>query len=199
MFKITDPWPTIAEHQGCSDGKLSSDSTDVPMLSQFSSTPTDITNTSDEENVVVEVGERQEAKAPDHILMDVPFPPEQVPEEPVIPHLVPIEVQVNPIPFPSTPDPEVLEPEPLIRPHSYQAMKESEYFRSTKMVWKKTTKKLPKNKPRNTSGGGKQPRSPIKAKPLRTGQSNEIDNAISAGKKIPWKSMPTTRGIKKPH
>ena len=38
------------------------------------------------------------------------------------------------------------------------------------MVWKKTTKKLPKNKPRNTSGlAGKQPRTPIKAKPLMKG------------------------------
>ena len=81
------------DHQGCSDRELSGDSSDsVLTLSQFSSTPTDITNTSDEENVVVELGEGQEAQAPDHILMDVLFPPEQLPEEPVKPHPVPIEV-----------------------------------------------------------------------------------------------------------
>ena len=50
------------------------------------------------------------------------------------------------------------------------------------MVQKKTTRKLPKNKPKNTSGlVGKQPRTPIKAKPLRKGQHNEVDNAIAAG------------------
>ena len=59
-------------------------------------------------------------------------------------------------------------------------------------------KKLPKNKPRNTSGIGKEPHSPIRAKPLRKGQQNEIDNAINAGRKAPQKSMLTTSAIKKP-
>ena len=130
--------------------------------------------------------------------MDVPFPLEQVPEEPIQPHPVPIEVQVNPIPFPPTPDPEVSEPEPIIRPYSSQSMKESKYFRSMKMVKRKMTAKLPKNKPRNTSRIGKIPWSLIKAKPLRKGQSNKIDNAIAAGGLTPRKCL-ATGGIKKLH
>ena len=157
------------DHQGCSDGELSGDSSDsVLTLSQFSSTPTDLTNTSDEENVVVRVDEGKEAQVSDHILMHVPFPLEQVPEEPVQPPLVPIEVQVDPIPFPPTPDPEVSEPGPMIKPHSYKTIKDSEYFRSSDMVRKKTMNKLLKNQPKNTSelGLGKYPQIPIKAKPL---------------------------------
>ena len=61
-------------------------------------------------------------------------------------------------------------PEQLIKPHSYKSIKDSEYFR-TEMVRKKTTRKLPKNQPKNTSGlsTGKQPWTPILKKPLRTG------------------------------
>ena len=91
----------------------------------------DSTNTSDEETVDVKNGEGKEAQVPDHILMDVPFLPEQVPEEPAQPPPVPLEVQVDQIPFPPTPDPEVPEPGPVIKPHSYQSVKDSEYFRSS--------------------------------------------------------------------
>ena len=68
------------------------------------------------------------------------------------------------------------------------------------MVRKKTTKKLPKNKPKNTSGlsAGKQPQTPILKKPLMKGVQNEVDNAIIAGKQIPHKGIPRTGGIKKP-
>ena len=72
---------SLRDHQGCSDSKLSGDSSSsVPSLSEFSSTPTHATNTSDEEIVNIQNGEREEVQVLDHILMDVPFPPEQVPE-----------------------------------------------------------------------------------------------------------------------
>ena len=115
-------------------------------MSQFSSTPTDLTNTSDGEDVIVKIGEGKEAQVSDHILMDAPFPPEQVPEEPIQLPPVPIEVQVDPIPFPPAPDP--------------KSIKDSEYFRCSEMDQKKMTKKLLKNQSKNTSGRlglGKQP------------------------------------------
>ena len=188
----------LRDHQGCSDGQLSGDSSSsVPSLSEFSSTPTHTTNTSDEEIVNVPNGERKEVQVPDHILMDVQFLPEQVPEEPAQPPPIPLEVQVEQIPFPPTPDPEVSEPGPVVKPHSYKSIKDSEYFR-TEMVKRKRTKKLPKNVPKNTSGGGKQPRTPIPKTPLRKGMRNEVDNAINAGKKAPRKQL-ATGGIKRPH
>ena len=175
----------LRDHPGCSDSELSGDSSSsVPSLSEFSSTPTHTTNTSDEEIVNVPNDERKEVQVPDHILMDVPFPPEQVPEEPAQPPPIPLEVQVEQIPFPPTPDPEVSSPGPVIKPHSYRSIKDSEYFR-TEMVKQKTTKKLPKNVPKNTSGEGKQPRSLIPTKPLRKGQCSEVDNTIAAGGKAP--------------
>ena len=111
---------TLRDHQGCLDGELSGDSSLIPSLNQFSSMPTDSTNTSDEETVDVKNGEGKEVQVPDHILMDIPFLPEQVPLKPTQPPPVPIEVQVDQIPFPPTPDPEVLEPEPTVKPHSYR-------------------------------------------------------------------------------
>ena len=120
----------MRDHQGCSDIELSGDSSSsVPSLSEFSSTSTRCTNTSDEENVNVQNGEREEAQVPDYILMDVPFPPEQVPEEPTRPPPVPLEAQVEQIPFPPTPEPEVPEPGPVVKPHPYRSIKNSEYFR----------------------------------------------------------------------
>ena len=117
-------------HPGCSDGELSGDSSSsVPSLSEFSSTATHATNTSDEEIVNVPNDERKEVQVPDHILMDVPFPPKQIPKEPAQPPPIPLEVQVEQIPFPPTPDPEVSEPEPVIKPHLYRSIKDSEYFR----------------------------------------------------------------------
>ena len=98
----------LRDHQGCSDIELSGDSSSsVPSLSEFSPRPTHCTNTSDEEIVNIQNGEREEAQVLDHILMDVLFPPGQVPEEPAQPPPVPLEVQVEQIPFPPTPDPEV--------------------------------------------------------------------------------------------
>ena len=129
--------------------------------------------------------------------MDVPFPPEQVPEEPAQSPPIPLEVQVEQISFPTTPDPEVSEPGPVVKPHSYKSIKDSEYFR-TKMVKRKKTKKLPKNVPKNTSGGGKQPWTPIPKTPLRKGMRNEVDNTINARKKAPRKQL-ATGGIKRPH
>ena len=64
------------------------------------------------------------------------------------------------------------------------------------MVKRKKTKKLPKNVPKNTSGGGKQPRTPIPKTPLRKGKGKEINNAIAAGKTV--RNRVTTGGIKKP-
>ena len=148
---------SLRDHQGCSDGKLSGDSSSsVLSLSEFSSTPTHITNTSDEENVSIWNGEREEVQVPDHIHMDVPFPQEQVPEDPAQPPAILLEVQVEQIPFPPKPDPEVPEPGLVVKSYSYRSIKDSEYFR-TEMVKRKQTKKLPKNMPKNMSGGGKQP------------------------------------------
>ena len=185
------------DHQGCSDGKLSGDSSLVPSLSQFSLTPTDVTNTSDEEIVNVNYGDGNGVQVPDYIQMNVPFPPEHIPVEPTQIPPVPIEVHENQIPFPPTHDPEVLEPEPTVKPHSYRSIQDSEYFRSS-MVRRKTTKKLPKNQPKNTSGlgAGKQPQTPIPPKPLRQGARYDVDNAISAGKLIPCKGVPRTGRIK---
>ena len=124
----------LRDHPGCSDGELSGDSSSsVPSLSEFSSTPTHATNTFDEEIVNVPNDERKKVQVLDHILMDVLFPPEQDPEEPAQPPPIPLEVQVEQIPFPATPDPEVLEPGPVIKPHLYRSIKDSEYFR-TEMV-----------------------------------------------------------------
>ena len=99
------------------------------------------------------------------------------------------------IPFPPTPDPEVSEPGPVVKPHSYKSIKDSEYFR-TEIVKRKRTEKLPKNVPKNTSWGGKQPRTPIPQTPLRKGMRNEVDNAIDTGKKAPRKQL-ATGGIKR--
>ena len=114
---------SLRDHQGCSDIELSDDSSSsVPSLSEFSSTPTHCTNASDEETVNIQNGERGEAQVLDYILMDVLFPPEQVPEEPAQPPPVPLEVQVEQIPFPPTPEPEVLEPGPTVKPCSYKSI-----------------------------------------------------------------------------
>ena len=165
-------------------------------MSEFSSTPTHFTNNSDEEIVSIQNGEREEAQVLDHILMDVPFPPEQVPEEPAQPPPIPLEVQVEQIPFPPMPDPEVLEPGSIVKPYSYKSIKDSEYFR-TEMVKRKRTKKLLKNVPKNMSGG-KQPQTPIPSTLLKKGVRSEVANAISAGKAIPQKGIPRTSEIKRP-
>ena len=179
------------------DGELSGDSSSsVPSLSEFDSTPTHVTNTSDEEIVSVQNGERKEVHVLDYILMDVPFPTEQIPEEPAQPPPIPLEVQVKQVPFLPMPDSEVLEPGPVLKPHSYWSIKDSEYFR-TEMVKRKRTKKLPKNIPKNTSGGGKQPWTPIPKTLLRKGVRKEVDNAVNAGKKAPRKQL-ATGGIKIP-
>ena len=69
--------------------------------------------------------------------------------------------------------------------------------------WKKT-KKLPKNKPRNTLGSPKQPRSPIAANPLRktgtgAGVKKSVRAATNAVRKNQRKNTPATGGVKKPH
>ena len=166
-------------------------------LSEFSSMPTNSLN--DEGG---EEGE-EEARSPDHILMDVEFPQAQL-------HGYPMEVQVRveltstPMPFPPTPEnPEVSEPTPLIEPNSCKDIKDSLYFQE-RMVKTKKTKKLTK-KEKGELQAGKQPRQPIQATPLRkTGIGNkaalnEVDNTIEAGQKAPRKSAPATGGVKKPH
>ena len=171
-----------------------SDSSSVPTLSKFSVTPTNSLN--DEEGDERE----EEARSPDHILMDVEFPQAKL-------HDYPTEVRVQveplstPMPFPPTPEnPEVSEPTPLIQPNSYKDIKDSLYFQE--MVKTKKTKKLTK-KEKEELQAGKQPRQPIKPTPLcKTGVGNkaarnEVDNTISAGQKAPRKSA--TGGVKKPH
>ena len=166
-------------------------------LSEFSSMPTNSLN--DEGG---EEGE-EEARSPDHILMDVEFPQAQLHG-----YLTEVQVRVKPtstpMPFPPTPEnPEVSEPTPLIEPNSYKDIKDSLYFQE-RMVKTKKTKKLMK-KEKEELQAGKQPHQQIQATPLhKTGISNKatrnkVDNTIEAGQKAPCKSAPATRGVKKPH
>ena len=107
------------------------------------------------------------------------------------------------VPFPPTPEClEVSEPGPSKSVDSHYDVKNSIYFKEM-AKWKKT-KKLPKNQPKNTSGGYKQPRSPIGAKPLRktrvgAGVKGSIRAATNAALNNPRKNTPATGGIKKPH
>ena len=66
-----------------------------------------------------------------------------------------IQPHVTSIPFTATPEQEVFEYGPFIKPHSYKLIQDSTYFRDSMPKFKKM-KKLPKNKPRNTRRG-KQP------------------------------------------
>ena len=90
-------------------------------LSEFSCTPT--TNSFTDE----EGGERevQQAHSPDHIQMDVEIPPVQLVRYPIE-----VEVQPIPMPFPPTPElPEVSEPGPVVKPNSYRDIKDSLFSR----------------------------------------------------------------------
>ena len=109
----------------------------------------------------------------------------------------------TPVPFPPTPKhPEVGEPGPSKSVGSYYDVKNSIYFRE--MARKKTTRKLPKNEPKNTSGGGKSPRKEIESTPLRkmgmstAGVKNEVCNTTAAGTKASCRNTGGTGGVKKP-
>ena len=113
----------------------------------------------------------------------------------------------TPMPFPPTPDNSDVghgtESAPLIKPYSYNDIKDSIYFQD-RMAKSKKTKKLSANQ-KAALMASKQQRDPISAKPLRkSGVSNrharnEVDNTINAGNKTPRKSQPSTGGVKKPH
>ena len=110
------------------------------------------------------------------------------------------------VPFPPTPDhSEVSEPGPLKISNSCYDVKNSIYFKE--MARKKTTQKLPKNQPKNISGGTKAPRKGIDPKPLKkTGMltggvkpaRNKIRNATTAGTKASHRNTGGSSGVKKP-
>ena len=167
-------------------------------LSEFDVTPSPTNSLSDEG------GEEEEgAHSPDHIQMDVEFPRAQLEDYPVG-QQIQAESASAAIPFPPTPEnSEVSEPTPLIQPNSYKDIKDSLYFQE-RMVKTKKTRKLTK-RGRRSCKGGKQPRQPIPATPVRkTGignkaARNEVGNTISAGQKAPRRIVPATGGVKKPH
>ena len=109
----------------------------------------------------------------------------------------------TPVPFPSTPEhPEVSEPGPSKSVGTHYNVKNSIYFRE--MARKKTTRKLPKNRPKNTLGGTKSPRQGIEPTPLRktgtstAGVKKEVCNVTVAGTKSSCRNTGSTGGIKKP-
>ena len=150
----------IPSNEGCSDaeqGSGSDSNSSMVSLSEFSCTPTTNSLTDDEG------GERevQQAHSPDHIQMDVEIPPVQLVRYPIE-----VEVQPIPMPFPPTPElPEVSEPGPVVKPNSYRDIKDSLYFQEN-MVKKKQTKKLTKKEKESLLLAGKQPRQQIPATPL---------------------------------
>ena len=160
-------------------------------LSEFDVTPSPTNSLSDEG------GEEEEgARSPDHIQMDVEFPRAQLEGYPVG-QQIQAESASAAMPFPPTPEnPEVSEPTPLIQPNSYKDIKDSLYFQE-RMVKTKKTRKLTK-KEKEELQGGKQPRQPIPATPVRkTGignkaARNEVGNTISAGQKAPRRIVPAT-------
>ena len=167
-------------------------------MSEFSCTPTNSPTNSLADD---EGGDRnnEQAHSPDHIQRNVELPGAQITGYPVE-----VEAQPTPMPFPPTPEPtEVSEPGPVVTPHSYKDIKDSLYFQE-RMVKTKKTRKLTK-KEKEEFQGGKQPRQPIPATPVRkTGignkaARNEVGNTISAGQKAPHKIVPATGGVKKPH
>ena len=109
----------------------------------------------------------------------------------------------TPVPFPPTPEhSEVSEPGPSKASGLCYDVKNSIYFKEM-AKWKKT-KKLPKNRPRNTTGIPKQPRSPIAANPLKkTGAGTGVKRAVKVATEVVQnnkrKNMPATGGVKKPH
>ena len=194
--------------EGCSDvepmdegSEHSSSSSDVVSLSEFSVTPgaTPTNSLSDE-------GGKGQAHSPDVIQMEVGFSSPQLKGYPVDNQVLE-EPTPTPMPFPPTPEnSEVSEPAPIIQPHSYKDIKDSTYFQESKMVKTKKTKKLSANQ-KKTLMAGKQPRSPIKPKPLRktgTGNKaarNEIDGVTKAGRKLVTRGNSRTNatgGVKKP-
>ena len=186
----------IPSNEGCSDAEQGSESdsnSSIVSLSEFSCTPTTPTNllTDDER------GKKEQAHSPDHILMDVEIPREQITG-------YPIEVQSVPMPFPPTPEPtEVSEPEPVVQPHSYKDIKDSIYFQEG-MAKTKTTKRLTQEE-KDQLAAGKRPRQPIPATRLRKGgrgnkaARKEIRSTVNAGNVTPRRSAPATGGVKKPH
>ena len=198
----------VSPTEGCSDvepmdegSEYSSLSSGIVSLSEFSVTPgaTPTNSLSDE-------GGEGQAHSPDNIQMDVGFPSPQLKGYPVDAQVLEKSAP-TPMPFPPTPENcEVSEPTPIIQPHSYKDIKDSTYFQENKMVKTKKMKKLSANQ-KKTLMAGKQPRSPIKAKPLwKTGTGNkaarnEVDGATKAGRKLITRGRSHTNatgGVKKP-
>ena len=190
----------VPSHDGCSDHEgsdLDSSSSEMLSLSEFFVTPTSPTNSTNDE------GEVEKVQSPDHMQMEVGFPPEQLEG-----YLVPVEVvaltQDTPMPFPPTPDPAEVrignEPSPLIAPNSYRDIKDPIYFQD-RMAKSKKTKKLSENE-KETLMAGKQPHTPIQPKRLgKSAAKKEVQNAIKAGRKQTNKGQQRTNsmgGVKKP-
>ena len=160
--------------------ELDSSSSDVPTLSEFSVTPTNSLNDEGE-------GDSDEAHSPTHLQKGMATQKGAL---------------ETPVPFPPTPEhPEVSEPGPSKSVGTYYNVKNSIYFRE--MPRKKTTRKLPKNRPKNTSGGAKLPRKGIEPTPLRktgtstAGVKNEVHNTTAAGTKASHRNTGGTGGVKK--
>ena len=157
------------------------------MLSEFSVTPTNSLNDEGE-------GDSDEAHSPNHLKKGMATPPGQLGNSKSL---------ETPVPFPPTPDhSEVSEPGPSKTASSGYDVKNSIYFREM-AKWKKT-KKLPKNKPQNTTGSPKQPRSPIAVNPLKktrvgTGVKNAVKAATKAAQNNKRKNTPAPGGVKKLH
>ena len=149
-------------------------------LSEFDVTPSPTNSLSDEGG-----DEEEGARSLDHIQMDVEFPQTQLEGYPVR-QQIQAESASAAMPFPPTPEnPDVSEPTPSIKPHSYRDIKDSIYFQE-KMVKTKKTRKLTQQEKEDLKAG-KQPRKGIPVTPLKkTGTSNraawnEVDDAISTG------------------
>ena len=137
------------------------------MLSEFSVTPTNSLNDEGE-------GDSDEAHSPNPLQKGRAIPSGQLGDPKSLDTLVP---------FPPTPDhSEVSEPGPSKTASSGYDVKNSIYFKE--MAKWKETKKLPKNKSRNTTGSPKQPRLPIAANPLKkTGAGTGVKRAVKAATK----------------
>ena len=156
-------------------------------MSEFSVTPTNSLNDEGE-------GDSNEAHSLDHLQKGMAHLTRLLGDSKALETLVP---------FPPTPEhSEVSEPGQSKISDSCYDVKNSVYFREMAR-WKKT-KKLNKNKPRNTTGSSKQPRLPIATNPLKkTGTGTGVKNAVRAATKAAQnnkrKNKPATGGVKKPH
>ena len=201
LYPFTEE-PPFTSAEGCSDNEVELQESES-SLSEFSCTPQYSPGSVSTNSEVG--GDKGQEPAPtlERIVMNVPFDVEAIPSTSTGSSVA---LQCE-IPFPPTPEQEELVPNLIIVKGSYKTAKDSLYFREM-MVRKKSTAKLPKNKPRKTTGDPKQPRKQIGTKPLKktgTGSGvkndqNEINNPIAAGQKKPRRPKKlSTGGVKKPH